>query len=174
MSGMVSSGKGLVLEGEFNTGCEDMTQHAGRNVSCIHIWLISTHSDPTVHVRMPIYGLFHANTRPKRSVFTSGHYSSSDDLVNKHVTCIMSLLGHTLHTNKLQTYTCTPSTRAERGNKLPSQPPQTHAHLSHPSLPHTLTHSLHEAVSVCGFVHGQIRILPILNHRPLLTTLRFP
>ena len=86
---------------------------------------------------MPIYGLFHAKTRLKRSVFTFGQYNSSDDLVNKHATCIMSLLGHTL---KLQT--CTPSTRAERGNGTSySPPPQTHAYLSHPTLTYPHSHT---------------------------------
>ena len=50
-------------------------------------------------------------------------------------------------------------------------------HLDHTLVtltPHTPTHSLHEAVSVCGLVHGKVRIFPIINHCPLLTTLWFP
>ena len=50
-------------------------------------------------------------------------------------------------------------------------------HLDHTLVtltPHTLTHSLHEAVSVCGLVHGKVRIFPIINHCPLLTALWFP
>ena len=121
-----------------------MTQHAGRNVSCIHIWLISTHSDPTVHVRMPIYGLFHANTRPKHSVFTSGHYSSSDDLVNKHVTCTMSLLGHTIFSYQQGSNAHPQREQREEislGTRLPHTLPNPPRHMHTCHIPHSHTPS---------------------------------